>query len=126
MRLVRFNAVGVLGFVVQLGLLALLVHVARLHYLLATLVAVETALLHNFAWHERWTWKDRPSSGRARALRLARFHALNGGVSIVGNLLLMAGLVGTLHVAPVAANTIAVAVCAALNFIAADRIVFEQ
>jgi len=124
-RFARFNAVGVLGFGVQLAVLALLLR-AGVHYLAATAIAVEAALLHNFAWHERWTWSDRPSTGRARALRLARFHALNGGVSAAGNLLLMAALVGALHVAPLCANAIAVTVCAMLNFWAADRVVFER
>jgi putative flippase GtrA len=123
-RFARFNAVGVLGFAVQLVVLALLLR-GGVHYLAGTAIAVEAALLHNFAWHERWTWSDRPSTGRARALRLARFHALNGTVSLVGNLLMMAGLVGTLHMPPVAANAVAVAVCAMVNFLAADRIVFD-
>jgi len=124
-RFARFNAVGVLGFGVQLAVLALLLH-AGVHYLAGTAIAVEAALLHNFVWHERWTWRDRPSTGRARALRLARFHALNGGVSLAGNLLLMAGLTGVLHVPPLAANAVAVTVCALITFWAADSVVFER
>ena len=71
MRFWRFNAVGVLGFAVQLAVLALLVH-GGVHYLAATAIAVEAAILHNFLWHERWTWADRPGRGRARAGRLLR------------------------------------------------------
>ena len=125
MRFARFNAVGVLGFGVQLAILALLTR-AGVHYLAATAIAVEATLLHNFAWHERWTWKERRSRGEGRVLRLARFHALNGVVSFAGNLLLMAALVGALHVTPVLANAIAVTVCATLNYFAADRMVFER
>src|SRR5256885_16206617 len=87
-RFVRFNAVGVAGFALQLVVLWLLVR-AGVHYLAATAVAVEAAILHNFAWHERWTWRDRPAGGRSRLARLARFHAVNGTVSLAGRLLLL-------------------------------------
>ena len=54
---------GLIGFALQLGVLALLLRLG-LHYLAATALAVELAVLHNFAWHERWTWRDRPPAGR--------------------------------------------------------------
>lgn len=125
MRFWRFNAVGVLGFAVQLGVLALLVH-AGVHYLAATAIAVEAAILHNFAWHERWTWQDRPTTGRPRLGRLARFHAVNGGVSLAGNLLLMPLLAGVYGLPVVPANAVAVLACAAINFLGADRLVFSH
>ena len=53
LRWAKFNAVGAAGVAVQLGLLALLESVLRLQYLVATALAVEAAVLHNFAWHER-------------------------------------------------------------------------
>jgi putative flippase GtrA len=124
-RFWRFNAVGVLGFAVQLAALALLVRIGA-HYLVATAVAVEAAILHNFVWHERWTWRDRPSPGGARLARLARFQALNGLVSLAGNLLLMRVLVGAGGVPPLAANAVTVVVCAAINFAGADRLVFAH
>jgi putative flippase GtrA len=123
-RVFRFNAVGVLGFGVQVGLLMLLVD-AGLHYLPATVLAVETAILHNFAWHERWTWRDR--SGRdGRLRRLGRFHLVNGGVSITGNVLLMPLLVRAVGLPIVPANLVAALVCAAVNFAGADRFVFSH
>jgi len=125
-RFLRFNAVGVLGFAVQLGVLALLVH-AGLHYLAATALAVEVAILHNFVWHERWTWADRPAgSERTRLGRLARFHAVNGGVSIAGNLLLMPVLVRVCGIPVLTANATAVLVCALVNFSGAERLVFSH
>lgn len=84
-RFLKFNGVGAMGFLLQLGLLALLLHHGT-HYLAATAIAVELTLLHNFAWHERWTWRDRPVHARGRILRLWRFHATNGLVSLAGNL----------------------------------------
>ncbi len=124
LRWVRFNAVGVIGFAVQLLVLTLLLRM-QVHYLAATALAVEAAVLHNYVWHERWTWKDRPVQGYARLARLWRFHLLNGLVSLAGNLLLMRLLVGTLQVPAIPANMAAVLVCSLVNYLASDRIVFD-
>ncbi len=67
---VRFNAVGIIGLVVQLLVLAVLLRFG-LHYLVATTVAVEAAVLHNFLWHERWTWSERASTFRPGAAAVA-------------------------------------------------------
>ena len=125
MRYLKFNTVGVAGFAVQLLALAVCLRLG-MHYLAATAIAVESAILHNFVLHERWTWHDRPAAGRTRLARLARFHLLNGLVSLVGNLAIMRVLVGGLAVPPLAANLIAVLVCSAVNFLASDRVVFGR
>ena len=126
-RWIRFNGVGGLGMGLQLGLLAALVHGLDVHYLAATALAVEGALLHNFFWHERWTWRDCPSgTGRHVAVRLGRFHLLNGVISLGGNLSAMWALTGFLGVPPVGANLIAIALCSVINFSASDRLVFTR
>ena len=126
-RWLKFNFVGGIGVGVQLAMLALLVRVFRMPYLPATALAVETAVLHNFVWHERFTWVDRTRQSHARqvAERLLRFHAGNGAISIVGNLLLMRALVGGFGVEPLLANGIAIAVCALANFAAGEWFVFR-
>src|SRR5262245_52289243 len=93
-RSVVFNLVGVGGAVIQLAALALLsAHGVR--PVAAAALAVETAILHNFVWHQRWTWRDRPArSGRQIAERLARFQLLNGSISLAGNVGLVAVLSG--------------------------------
>jgi putative flippase GtrA len=124
MRFLRFNGVGVVGFVLQLGVLAALLYLG-MHYLLATALAVEAAVLHNFAWHERWTWRDRPATGRTRFGRLWRFHALNGSVSLVGNVALMRVFVGAFGMPAIPANLLAVLACSLVNYLASDRLVFD-
>jgi putative flippase GtrA len=54
--------VGGIGFAVQLGALAFFRSVLQMNYLLATALAVETAVIHNFLWHQRFTWSDRPAA----------------------------------------------------------------
>ena len=125
MRFVRFNSVGAIGFAVQLAVLTGLLR-AGMPYLPATAVAVELSVLNNFLWHERWTWRDRPASGRARLLRLGRFHLLNGLVSLGGNLLIVSTLVGEVGLQPILANAIAVLGCGILNYFGADQIVFAS
>jgi len=125
-RWLLFNGVGVVGVAVQLGVLALLVHGAGVHYLLATAVAVEAAVLHNFVWHQRVTWRDRPGSAPADiAHRLLRFHLTNGAVSAVGNLAIMRVLGGQWGMDPLAANLVAIVACSMLNFMASHTLVFK-
>lgn len=61
-RFVRFCAGGVVGFGVQLGTLAGLLH-AGVHYLPATLVSIEAAIVSNFLWHRRYTFPSRGAAG---------------------------------------------------------------
>src|SRR2546430_14050761 len=64
LRWLKFNFVGLVGIGVQLLALALLKSGLHLNYLLATALAVETAVVHNFLWHERFTWRGRVAKGR--------------------------------------------------------------
>ena len=64
LRWLKFNFVGLIGIGVQLLALALLKSGLHLNYLLATALAVETAVVHNFLWHERFTWRDRVAKAR--------------------------------------------------------------
>src|SRR5213080_3338275 len=97
-RFARFSAVGAGGVIVQTVTLGVLLRIAGMHYLTATAVAVEASVLHNFVWHRRWTWADRPKS-RA-VVCLLRFNATNGVMSLIGNLTLMFLLVGMLQLNP--------------------------
>jgi len=127
LRWLKFNLVGAMGIGIQLGCLAVLSGVLHLHYLAATALAVEAAVLHNFVWHQRFTWKDRQDeSRRGVPLRLLRFHLGNGLISIFGNMTIMAALVGGLGIRHlIAANAISIAVCSAANFAASEWFVFR-
>jgi putative flippase GtrA len=127
LRWLKFNAVGALGIIVQLSLLFALKAGFHLSYLLATTLAVEAAVLHNFLWHERYTWADRVQPSRRKSLpRLLRFNLTNGGISIAGNLALMKVMVGLGGMNYLIANGIAIAACSLVNFLASDEWVFEK
>ena len=124
-RWVRFNGIGAIGVAVQLATLALLTRLFDVPVAIATLLAVETAILHNFVWHQQWTWKTRPAAdARERLERLLRFHALNGLVSLVGNLAITTALV-RMGLDPLPANAVAILGCSTINFFASDRLVFR-
>jgi len=122
-RYLRFNVVGIGGFVVQLSALALLVHVAGMWYVMASALAVEAAVLHNFVLHERWTWRDRPRHGSVFD-RLVQFHAANGLASIAGHLVGMPLLVEAAGLPPLGANVALVVLLSVVNYQLGDRIVF--
>jgi putative flippase GtrA len=122
-----FNLVGVVGLAVQLAIVALLVRGFHVHYIIATALGVESAVLHNFIWHQRWTWRDRPArSRRAVAERLVHFHVLNGSVSLAGNIAITWFLTGIAGMDPVMANLIAVIGCSVINFAASNALVFRR
>ncbi|NOT27060.1 MAG: GtrA family protein [Acidobacteria bacterium] len=120
----RFVVVALGGFVIQLFLLDVLTRFAALDYRAATALAVEAAVLHNFIWHERWTWRM-PSRTGSRLVRIVRFHAATTLLSIGGNLVLMSCFVELFGWPVLVANIVAVAVLGVANFRAADRWVFR-
>jgi putative flippase GtrA len=125
-RWLRFNAVGAMGIAVQTGALALLKGGLHMDYLAATALAVEAAVLHNFVWHEHWTWKDRTASHRGAMGRLLRFNLSNGAISIAVNLVFMRVLVGGFDIPYMAANFTAIAAGSLANYLASDRLVFGK
>lgn len=125
-RWLAFGSVGVLGFGVQFSTLLVLAGLFEINYLFATAAAVELAILHNFLWHQRWTWSDRGSMGARHVLeRLVRFNAGTALTSMAGNLLLMWVFVSLLDIHYAVANVMAVLLLSMVNFLLCDRLVFR-
>jgi putative flippase GtrA len=119
----KFNLVGVMGAVAQLGSLAILDRIMPKHYLVTSSVALELTLLHNFVWHLHYTWRER----RERATlprQCVRFHLSNGMVSLLGSLALMKVLVTDARLPVLAANGIAILCCSLINFSLGEMWVF--
>ncbi len=120
-RWLKFNLVGGIGIGVQLLMLAMLKAALHFDYLIATALAVEVTVIHNFLWHERFTWADRTGAGFARFLK---FNLTTGLFSVAGNLLLMKLLAGLAHINYLLANGITITACSVLNFLVSDGFVF--
>ena len=121
-RLLPFSVVAGLGFIVQLGAVTALT-VCGWSEAVSMSVAVECAVLHNFAWHERWTWRDRRGAG-SWIRRLVAFHAANGITSIAANVALVSLLARWTTLGLTVRTVIAVCLTGLLNYAAADRLVF--
>jgi putative flippase GtrA len=123
-RPAKFAFVGAIGIVVQLLSLHWLVNLGC-RYLLATAIGVEAALLHNFVWHEKFTWIDRNQfTSAGLGSRFIRFHLSNGLISIGGNVFWMQMFVGQLGIPVIPANLLSITICSVTNFWASDRWVF--
>jgi putative flippase GtrA len=124
----KFNAVGIMGTALQLVTLSLMVRLfGKRNYLILTGIAVEVSILHNFAWHTKWTWADRMSDGILhKVTALLRFNLTTGAISILGNLALMRLFVGALGWNVQIANLAAIVSCSLLNFVVTDRFVFGK
>ena len=123
-RWLRFNLVGLLGFVVQMAVLSLLTSWAGLRADVAVTLAVLAAVSHNFVWHEHVTWPGLPR--RTRILRWLTFHASTGLVSIAGNLAVTAMVMRATRWPAVPANVVAVIVLSLANYWLSDRLVFRR
>ena len=122
----RFNLVGILGIVTQLTTLTLLNRAIPTRYLLTSTLAVELTLLHNFAWHLRYTWPQTKITRRSATIALLRFHLSNGLISLLGNLALMRAFVRSFHSPILIANALTIACCGLANFFLAHNWVFPQ
>jgi len=122
-RPLAFVIVGGIGFLVQIAVLTALTLDANWPPAPATALAVEAAVLTNFFWHDRWTWRDRERT-RGRVHRLWRFHVANGATSLVGNVVITTACVALFDAPPVVANILAVALLSVVNYFVADRWVF--
>lgn len=122
-RWLKFNAVGAAGIGVQLVVLAVLKSGLHLDNLPATMLAVEAAVVHNYVWHEKFTWLDRATG--SSLMRFAKFNLTAGLFSILGNVLLMHILVGRAGMNYFLGNMVAIAACSIVNFVISDHFVFE-
>src|SRR5579859_7896243 len=127
LRWMRFNIAGALGVLVQMSVLAVATRLFGVDYLWATVIAVECALLHNFMWHELYTWQEHRLSRTSSAVmsRLLRYNLSVGSFSILGNLLLMRWLTGGWQMPVLLANLIAITLLSAGNFLITHYHVFD-
>ncbi len=122
-RWLKFQAVGTAGTVVQLSALVLFHAGFGWGVLPSTAAAIELAILHNFAWHEHWTW---PGGPRASVFsRLWRYNAATSAVAVLVNLTATMLLVQTFHLHYVLANLLAIGAAAIANFALGEFVIFR-
>lgn len=113
LQLVRFGIVGASGFVVNLAVYALCVHVLGIHYLLSGVFAWTVAAGNNFWLNRHWTFRAREGAAHFQALR---FLIVSGTAFGVSELLLLL-FVEAGHLPKVPAEALAVAASTPLSFL---------
>jgi putative flippase GtrA len=122
----RFFVTGLAGFVCQIATLMALVTLFSMNYVIATILAIELAIVFNYVCHEHWTWKDRPvPRAHERWARLVRFNVMTGLTSIGGGVIITALLVESSGLSPLVANVLSVVVLGLVNFAGANTLVFR-
>lgn len=111
-RFVKFALVGVSGVLVNNLVLFLLHGRAGLPLPVASLVAIESAIVNNFLFNDRWTFgQATPTLGR-----FLRFNLVSLG-GLVVNLSVLTGLVRLFGVHYLVANLVGIAAALAWNFL---------
>lgn len=111
-QLVKFGIVGASGYVINLGVFALLVGSLGVHHIPAAIGAFCVAVTNNFLWNRHWTFE--PGEGPAH-FQAARFFAVS--LASLGLNLLVLQILISGGVADLPAQAIAVAVAMPFNFL---------
>jgi putative flippase GtrA len=113
LQLVRFGVVGGSGFVVNIAVYALCVHVLGVDYQVSSVLAWLVAVLNNFVLNRHWTFDAAAGSARLQAIRFFLVSLVAEGFSLG----LLTILVESAGVEKVAAQALAVAAVMPLNFL---------
>jgi putative flippase GtrA len=113
LQLVRFGAVGAVGFVVNIAVYALFVHPIGVDYHVAAVAAWLIAVLNNFVLNRHWTFDARGGRAHFQAMRFLCVSLVAFGFS----LLLLTVLVESAGLAKVLAQALAVGASTPLNFL---------
>ncbi|PKL65756.1 MAG: glycosyltransferase family 2 protein [Methanomicrobiales archaeon HGW-Methanomicrobiales-3] len=125
-RVFKFGIVGLSGIIVNLGILWLLVEYALLDKNIASLIAIEISILHNFVWNDLWTFRAKEDVRiTSRWQRLIAFNLVSIGGSVINwglFLLLTAGF----SVYYLLAQLIGILVAFVWNFLVNRRVTWTR
>lgn len=122
-RMSRFAMVGALGTLVNLAIMALLYHgVFDINYVIASVVAAEVSILHNFLMQERFVFRDvRTRNWEIRALL---FFGVNNVEALVRVPILVL-LVELLAAPPLLAQAALLALAFVARFLFTSRVIYR-
>jgi putative flippase GtrA len=112
-QLLKFGLVGGSGYVINLGVFALLSNSLGVHHVIAAIGAFCVAVSSNFFWNRHWTF----TAGDGHAgFQAARFFAVSIAALVI-NLVVLEALVTGASLGDLSAQAIAVAVAMPFNFL---------
>jgi dolichol-phosphate mannosyltransferase len=112
LQLVRFSAVGASGYVVNLAVFALAVHLLAIDYHVAAVIAYVVSVLNNFWLNRHWTFSAKQDRAHAQAVRFFLVSLVTFGFTYV----VLIALVDGAHMSKVMAQAIAIACGTPLSF----------
>ena len=110
-QLAQFCAVGAVGYVINLGVYAALLH-NGLHYLLAATLSFLVAVANNYWLNRHWTFRDRKAGVAAQGMR---FFVIS--LASLGANLLVLHLLITLGLGKLVGQAVAIVLVTPLNFV---------
>ncbi len=114
LQLTRFAAVGASGYVVNLIVFAVCVHVLVINYKLAAVAAFAVSVLNNFWWNRHWTFRSqREAHPFDQALKFFAISLVAFGFSYV----VLVSLVDGAGFPKVVAQAISIAAATPLSFV---------
>jgi putative flippase GtrA len=113
LQLVRFGAVGASGYIVNLAVFALCVHLGGIDYHVSAVIAWVVSVLNNFWLNRHWTFRAKEAPPVAQGARFFTVSLVVFGFSYV----LLVALVSGAGLPKVVAQAIAVAAGTPLNFV---------
>jgi putative flippase GtrA len=115
LQLIRFAGVGVTGYVVNLAVFALCVHVIGIDYKVAAVAAYVVSVVNNFWWNRHWTFSHRREAAHPveQGLKFFAVSLVTFGFSYV----ILISLVDGAGMEKVIAQAISIAAATPLNFI---------
>ena len=112
-RIIKFAVVGATGVLINTAALYLGHDVAHLPLVVASVIAVEMAILNNFVLNNAWTFGQRNFALE----RLFQFHLVSLG-GLVITVVVLTGLVQLFGLYYLIANLVAIGFATAWNFVA--------
>ena len=110
-QLAQFCAVGAVGYVINLGVYAALLH-NGLHYLLAATLSFLVAVANNYWLNRHWTFRERKAGVAAQGMR---FFVIS--LASLGANLLVLHLLITLGLGKLVGQAVAIVLVTPLNFV---------
>jgi dolichol-phosphate mannosyltransferase len=109
----KFSLVGISGFVVNQGMLAILIEIVHMDVKWAGIIAIELSIISNFLLNNYWTWRDKRE--QHMLMRFFKYHL----VTLVSGGLNYAVLIGLTYMGmhPLIANLFGIALGTIVNFI---------
>jgi len=111
-QLLQFGLVGASGYVVNLGVFAVLVGPLGIHHILSAILAFCVAVTNNFWWNRHWTFDAKHGHAGFQAARFFAVSVLALVVNLIALEVLIRGGMGDLS-----AQAIAIAIAMPFNFV---------